>query len=95
MYVDYLDWYYRVSHPRLVPLPRGEVRQVSVPVYDKGPSDPRLLFISDELHRSLHRHEEEDDDDDFTEVFRALHVTQDGLVPQDGPVPRVDEDDDD
>lgn len=25
---DYLDWYYRVSHPRLAPPPQGKVRQV-------------------------------------------------------------------
>ncbi|XP_050888683.1 uncharacterized protein LOC127093823 [Lathyrus oleraceus] len=30
---DYLDWYYRVSHPHLVPPHRGEVRHVLIPIY--------------------------------------------------------------
>lgn len=92
---DYLDWYYRVSHPRLVPPPRGKVGHVSIPIYDEISSDPRLSFISHELHRYLHCHKAEEDDDDFVEVFQALCVAQGGLVPQGGPVPHAGEDDDD
>lgn len=95
MVADYLDWYYRVSHPRLVPPPRGEVRQVSDPVYNKGPSDPRLSFISHEMHRYLHCHEAEEDDYDFVKVFRALRVAQDGPVPQGGPITNAGMNDDD
>ncbi|KAI5384534.1 hypothetical protein KIW84_071510 [Lathyrus oleraceus] len=36
----YLEWYYCVSHPRLVPPHRDDPREVPVPVYDAGPSDP-------------------------------------------------------
>ncbi|XP_050877346.1 uncharacterized protein LOC127081103 [Lathyrus oleraceus] len=36
----YLEWYYCVSHPRLAPPHRDEPREVPVPVYDAGLSDP-------------------------------------------------------
>ncbi|XP_050889989.1 protein MAIN-LIKE 1-like [Lathyrus oleraceus] len=63
--VDYLDWYYMVSHPRLVPPPRREMRQVLVHAYDERPSDLRLSFISHELCCDLYRHEAEEDDNEF------------------------------
>ncbi|XP_058767247.1 protein MAIN-LIKE 1-like [Vicia villosa] len=47
---DYLAWYYTVSHP-LLRAPRGDQpMEVPVPVYDEGPSDLRLSYISHELH---------------------------------------------
>lgn len=67
--VDYLDCYYIMSHPRLVPPPMGEVRQIMIPIYDEGPSNPRLSFISHELCRYLHRHKADEDDDNFAEIF--------------------------
>lgn len=78
--VDYLDWYYKVSHPRLVPPPWGKVRHVTIPDYDTGPSYSRLLHISHELRRYLHHHEAEEDDDYFVEVFQALRIARDGSV---------------
>lgn len=34
----YLEWYYHVSHPRLVPPPRDALREVPVPTYEVEPA---------------------------------------------------------
>ncbi|KAI5390181.1 hypothetical protein KIW84_075485 [Lathyrus oleraceus] len=49
----YLEWYYRVSHPRLVPPHRDAPREVPVPVYDVGPSDPDWARVSILIRRYL------------------------------------------
>lgn len=87
MDVGYLDWYYRVSHPCLVPSRREEVGEVLVPIYDEGSSNTSLSFISHELHRYLHHLEADEEDDDFVEICRVLRIAQRELVPQARPVP--------
>ncbi|XP_058780654.1 protein MAIN-LIKE 1-like [Vicia villosa] len=83
---DYLAWYYTVSHPRLR-APRGDQpMEVPVPVYDEGPSDPRLSFISHELHPYLQCHQACPEDEQFLEIFRALRLAQGGPLPREGPI---------
>ena len=71
---NYLDWYYRVSHPRLVPPPVDEPRQVPVPQFATGPSDPKLACISALIHRHLQKFDAEEDDPQFADLFAALHL---------------------
>ena len=59
---NYLDWYYRVSHPRLVPPPVDEPRQVPVPQFATGSSDPKLARISALIQRHLQKFAAEEDD---------------------------------
>ncbi|XP_058746915.1 protein MAIN-LIKE 1-like [Vicia villosa] len=83
---DYLPWYYMVSHPRLRAPQDDEPMEVPVPVYDEGPSDPRLSYISHELHHYLQRHQAVPEDEQFLEIFRALRLAQDGPLPREGPI---------
>ena len=71
---NYLDWYYRVSHPRLVPPPVDEPRQVPVPQFATGPSDPKLARISALIHHHLQKFAAEEDDPQFADLFTALHL---------------------
>ncbi|XP_058775806.1 protein MAIN-LIKE 1-like [Vicia villosa] len=83
---DYLAWYYTVSHP-IFRAPRGDQpMEVPVPVYDEGPSDPRLSYISHELHHYLQRHQAVPEDEQFLEIFRALRLAQGGPLPREGPI---------
>ncbi|XP_058751705.1 protein MAIN-LIKE 1-like [Vicia villosa] len=83
---DYLAWYYTVSHP-LLRAPRGDQpMEVLVPVYDEGPSDPRLSYISHELHHYLQHHQARPEDDQFLEIFRALRLAQGEPLPREGPI---------
>ncbi|KAI5416838.1 hypothetical protein KIW84_041734 [Lathyrus oleraceus] len=72
----YLEWYYRVSHPRLVPPHRDAPREVSVPVYDAGPSDPDWARVSTLIHRYLRQVNAEDEDPQFSDLFEALHISR-------------------
>ncbi|KAI5416911.1 hypothetical protein KIW84_041784 [Lathyrus oleraceus] len=58
----YLEWYYRVSHPRLVPPHRDAPREVPVPVYDAGPSDPDWARVSTLIRRYLRQVNAEEED---------------------------------
>ncbi|XP_058727048.1 protein MAIN-LIKE 1-like [Vicia villosa] len=83
---DYLPWYYTVSHPRLRAPLDDQPMEVPVPVYDEGPSDPRLSYISHELHHYLLRHQAVPEDEQFLEIFRALRLAQGGPLPREGPI---------
>lgn len=52
----YLYWYYRVSHPCLVPPHRDSPGEVLVPVYEAGPSDPNWAQVSTLIHRYTKAH---------------------------------------
>lgn len=81
-----MDWYYKVSHPRLVAPPPDEVREVPVPFYDEGSSHEKLSFISHEFRRYLHRNEAYEEDDEFAEIFRSPCVAQGGPSPRRRPI---------
>ncbi|XP_058748831.1 protein MAIN-LIKE 1-like [Vicia villosa] len=83
---DYLPWYYTVSHPRIRAPQDDQPMEVPVPVYDEGPSDPRLSYISHELHHYLQRHQAVPEDEQFLEIFRALRLAQGGPLPREGPI---------
>ncbi|KAI5395778.1 hypothetical protein KIW84_062093 [Lathyrus oleraceus] len=70
----YLEWYYCVSHPRLVPPHRDDPREV--PVYDVGPSDPDWARVSTLIHRYLRQVNAEEEDPQFTDLFEALHISR-------------------
>jgi hypothetical protein len=72
----YLEWYYRVSHPRLVPPHRDAPREVPVPVYDAGPSDPDWARVSTLIHRYLRQVNAEEEDPQFSDLFEALHISR-------------------
>ncbi|KAI5433553.1 hypothetical protein KIW84_020732 [Lathyrus oleraceus] len=72
----YLEWYYRVSHPRLVPPHRDAPREVPVLVYDAGPSDPDWARVSTLIHRYLRQVNAEDEDPQFSDLFEALHISR-------------------
>lgn len=44
--VGYFECYYRVSHPWLVSPRQDAPREVMVPVYEAGPSNPSLAHVS-------------------------------------------------
>ncbi|KAI5435190.1 hypothetical protein KIW84_021854 [Lathyrus oleraceus] len=72
----YLEWYYCVSHPRLVPPHRDDPREVPVPVYDAGPSDPDWARVSTLIHRYLRQVNAEEKDPQFADLFEALHISR-------------------
>ncbi|KAI5410400.1 hypothetical protein KIW84_055779 [Lathyrus oleraceus] len=72
----YLEWYYRVSHPRLVPPHRDAPREVPVPVYDVGPSDPDWARVSTLIRRYLRQVNAEEEDPQFSDLFEALHISR-------------------
>ncbi|CAK8533712.1 unnamed protein product [Lathyrus sativus] len=73
----YLEWYYRVSHPRLVPLPYHDAPpEMPVPVYEAGPSDPSWARVSSLIHRYLQQAGAEDDDPQFADLFEALYISR-------------------
>ncbi|CAK8563889.1 unnamed protein product [Lathyrus sativus] len=72
----YLQWYYRVSHPRLVPHHRDVPTEVPVLVYEAGPSDPSWARVSSLIHRYLQQADAEEDDPQFAELFEALHIAR-------------------
>ncbi|KAI5396362.1 hypothetical protein KIW84_062532 [Lathyrus oleraceus] len=72
----YLEWYYCVSHPRLVPPHRDAPREVPVPVYDAGPSDPDWARVSTLIHRYLRQVNAEEEDPQFSYLFEALHISR-------------------
>ncbi|CAK8536887.1 unnamed protein product [Lathyrus sativus] len=73
----YLEWYYRVSHPRLVPPPYHDVPvEMPVPVYEAGPSDPSWARVSSLIHRYLQQAGAEDDDPQFADLFEALSIAR-------------------
>ena len=72
----YLEWYYRVSHPRLVPPHRDAPREVPVPVYDVGPSDPDWARVSTLIHRYLRQVNAEEEDPQFADLFETLHISR-------------------
>jgi hypothetical protein len=72
----YLEWYYCVSHPRLVPPHRDDPREVPVPVYDVGPSDPDWARVSTLIHRYLRQVNAEEEDPQFADLFEALHISR-------------------
>ena len=72
----YLEWYYCVSHPRLVPPHRDAPREVPVPVYDAGPSDPDWARVSTLIHRYLRQVNAEEEDPLFSDLFEALHISR-------------------
>ncbi|XP_050897035.1 protein MAIN-LIKE 1 [Lathyrus oleraceus] len=72
----YLEWYYRVSHPRLVPPHRDAPREVPVPVYDAGPSDPDWARVSTLIRRYLRQVNAEEEDPQFSDLFEALHISR-------------------
>ncbi|KAI5435105.1 hypothetical protein KIW84_021798 [Lathyrus oleraceus] len=72
----YLEWYYRVSHPRLVPPHRDDPREVPVSVYDVGPSDPDWARVSTLIHRYLRQVNAEEEDPQFSDLFEALHISR-------------------
>ncbi|XP_050892978.1 protein MAINTENANCE OF MERISTEMS [Lathyrus oleraceus] len=72
----YLEWYYRVSHPRLVPPHRDAPRDVPVPVYDAGPSDPDWARVSTLIRRYLRQVNAEEEDPQFSDLFEALHISR-------------------
>ncbi|KAI5401504.1 hypothetical protein KIW84_066105 [Lathyrus oleraceus] len=72
----YLEWYYCVSHPRLVPPHRDAPREVPVPVYDAGPSDPDWARVSTLVHRYLRQVNAEEEDPQFSDLFEALHISR-------------------
>ena len=72
----YLEWYYCVSHPRLVPPHRDESREVSVPVYDVGPSDPNWARVFTLIHHYLRQFNAEEEDPQFADLFEVLHISR-------------------
>ncbi|KAI5385412.1 hypothetical protein KIW84_072128 [Lathyrus oleraceus] len=72
----YLEWYYRVSHPRLVPPHRDAPREVPIPVYDAGPSDPDWARVSTLIRRYLRQVNAEEEDPQFSDLFEALHISR-------------------
>ncbi|KAI5405223.1 hypothetical protein KIW84_052121 [Lathyrus oleraceus] len=72
----YLEWYYCVSHPRLVPPHRDDPREVPVPIYDAGSSDPDWARVSTLIHRYLRQVNAEEEDPQFTDLFEALHISR-------------------
>ncbi|KAI5443070.1 hypothetical protein KIW84_011920 [Lathyrus oleraceus] len=72
----YLEWYYCVSHPRLVPPHRDDPREVPIPVYDAGPSDPDWAHVSTLIHRYLRQVNTEEEDPQFADLFEALHISR-------------------
>ncbi|CAK8543737.1 unnamed protein product [Lathyrus sativus] len=73
----YLEWYYRVSHPRLLPPPYHDAPiEMPVPVYEAGPSDPSWARTSLLIHRYLQQAGAEDDDPQFADLFEALHIAR-------------------
>ncbi|KAI5389248.1 hypothetical protein KIW84_074779 [Lathyrus oleraceus] len=72
----YLEWYYRVSHPRLVPPHRDAPRDVPVPVYDAGPSDPDWARVSTLIRRYLRQVNAKEEDPQFSDLFEALHISR-------------------
>ncbi|XP_058760197.1 protein MAINTENANCE OF MERISTEMS-like [Vicia villosa] len=72
----YLQWYYRVSHPRVPPPPRAR-REVPVPVFDARPADPDWSRASTLVHRYLRQAEAEEDDIAYADLFKVLCIARD------------------
>ncbi|KAI5417738.1 hypothetical protein KIW84_042377 [Lathyrus oleraceus] len=72
----YLEWYYCVSHPRLVSPHHDDPREVPVLVYDAGPSDPDWARVSTLIHRYLRQINAEEEDLQFADLFEALHISR-------------------
>ncbi|CAK8562442.1 unnamed protein product [Lathyrus sativus] len=70
----YLEWYYRVLHPRLVPPSVDATTEMSVHVYEAEPSDPIVARMSSLIHRYLQQAGAEEDDPQFADLFEALHL---------------------
>ncbi|XP_058733506.1 protein MAIN-LIKE 1-like [Vicia villosa] len=70
----YLEWYYRVSHPQVVPPPPNARREVPVHVFDAGPADPDWARASTLVHRYLRQVEAEEDDVTYADLFEVLRI---------------------
>ncbi|XP_058748478.1 protein MAIN-LIKE 2-like isoform X3 [Vicia villosa] len=70
----YLQWYYRVSHPQVVAPPPRARREVTVPVFDAGPSDPHWAHASTLVHRYLRQVEAEEEDVAYADLFEELSL---------------------
>lgn len=58
----YLEWYYCVSHPCLVPLIRDAPREVPIHVYKAESSDPSWACVSTLIHHYLRQVNADEDD---------------------------------
>ncbi|KAI5392060.1 hypothetical protein KIW84_076738 [Lathyrus oleraceus] len=55
---------------------RDAPREVPVPVYDTGPSDPDWARVSTLIHRYLRQVNAEEEDPQFSDLFEALHISR-------------------
>ncbi|CAI8608131.1 unnamed protein product [Vicia faba] len=74
----YLEWYNRVSNPRLVPPPRDSIRVVLISAYEVEPSDPALARVSTLIHCYLRQNEDDSHDLQFADLFKALRISRYG-----------------
>lgn len=72
----YLEWYYRVSHPRLIPPHRDAPREMPVPVYEAEPSDPNWVCVSTLIHHYVRQVNTGEDDSQFADLFETLHISR-------------------
>ncbi|XP_058741642.1 protein MAIN-LIKE 1-like [Vicia villosa] len=72
----YLEWYYRVSHPQVVPPPPSARREVAVPVFEAGPADPDWARASTLVHRYLRQVVAEEDDVTYADLFEVLRIAR-------------------
>jgi len=77
----YMEWYYRVSHPRLIRPNEDSHRPVPVPTYrvpdDAGPSNPRMSLIASKLQVCLDAVGATKEESQFEHLYRALDLTRD------------------
>lgn len=78
----YMEWYYNVSHPRLICPADDPHRPVPVPVYsvpnDARPSDPRLALIASELQGYLDKIGATREKPMFRRLYHALDLARGG-----------------
>ncbi|CAK8533709.1 unnamed protein product [Lathyrus sativus] len=72
----YLEWYYRVSHPRLIPPRYDTPREIWVSLYDARPFDLSWARVSTLIHRYLRQVDAEEDDPQFADLFEALRISR-------------------
>jgi len=81
----YMEWYYRVSHPRLIRPNEDPHRPVPVPTYrvpdDAGPSDPRMSLIASKLQDYLDAVGATKEESQFEDLYEALDLTRGGPLP--------------